>query len=91
MKEYIYPANLKSQPKLWLWKLRDIAIIGVGFLLSVFALAQGGIVVPMALTLGYGFLTIQLEETSILDFFKRATRFFITSQQFYVWKERKNI
>ena len=25
---YIYPDNLKSKAVLWLWELRDIAIIG---------------------------------------------------------------
>jgi len=29
---YIYPDNLKSKAVLWLWELRDIAIIGVGAL-----------------------------------------------------------
>ena len=39
---YIYPDNLKSKAVLWLWELRDIAIIGVGALISVFAMAQLG-------------------------------------------------
>lgn len=38
---FIYPENLKAKPMLWLWELRDIGIIGVGFLLSVLALSQG--------------------------------------------------
>ena len=29
MRQYIYPQNLKAQAKLWLWKLRDVAIIGI--------------------------------------------------------------
>ena len=32
---YIYPENLKAKPMLWLWLLRDIAIIGVAALISV--------------------------------------------------------
>ena len=28
---FIYPENLKAKPMLWLWELRDIGIIGVGF------------------------------------------------------------
>ena len=35
---YIYPDNLKSKAVLWLWQLRDIGIIGIGCLVSVFAL-----------------------------------------------------
>ena len=26
---FIYPENLKAKPKLWLWQLRDISIIGI--------------------------------------------------------------
>lgn len=37
---YIYPDNLKSKAVLWLWQLRDIGIIGIGCLISVFALAH---------------------------------------------------
>ena len=38
---YIYPENLKAKPMLWLWLLRDIAIIGVAALISVMGLGQG--------------------------------------------------
>ena len=38
---FIYPENLKAKPMLWLWLLRDIAVIGIGALLSVLALTQG--------------------------------------------------
>ena len=34
---YIYPNNLTAKPTLWLWALRDVAVIGVGFILSVLA------------------------------------------------------
>lgn len=37
---FIYPDNLKAKPMLWLWLLRDIAVIGVAALLSVLALSQ---------------------------------------------------
>ena len=36
----IYPENLKGKPKLWLWQLRDISIIGICLILSALALAQ---------------------------------------------------
>lgn len=47
---YIYPDNLKSKAVLWLWELRDIAIIGVGALISVFAMAQLGFLPPVVIT-----------------------------------------
>ena len=43
---FIYPDNLKAKATLWLWELRDVAIIGVGFLFSVLAIAQTGILFP---------------------------------------------
>ena len=47
---YIYPDNLRAKAKLWLWELRDVAIIGIGFLLSVLALANGAGMFLMVLT-----------------------------------------
>ena len=38
---------------LWLWELRDIGIIGVGLLISVLALTQTGIALPLVLTAVY--------------------------------------
>ena len=37
---FIYPENLKAKPKLWLWQLRDISIIGICMILSALALAR---------------------------------------------------
>ena len=87
MKTYIYPENLKAAAKLWFWNLRDFAIIFLGLLVSVFALAQTGVLLPAALVLGYGFLSIRAHETSIIDFIRWAARHFITSQQLYIWRD----
>ena len=56
---YIYPDNLKSKAVLWLWELRDIAIVGVGALISVFAMAQLGFLPPVVITAAYAFLSIR--------------------------------
>ena len=71
---------------LWLWELRDIGIIGVGLLISVLALTQTGIALPLVLTAVYAFLSIRFDGTSILDFLKYAASFLITKQQFYDWR-----
>ena len=83
---YIYPDNLKSKAVLWLWQLRDIGIIGIGCLISVFALAQLRLLLPIVATALYGFLTIRFEDTSILDFIKYACAFFIARQQVFEWR-----
>jgi len=83
---YIYPDNLTAKARLWLWELRDVAIIGVAVLLSVFALAQTG---SFALLIGamlYAFLSIRAEDASILDFLRFAARFLIWQQQSYEWE-----
>lgn len=82
---YIYPNHLKSKAMLWLWELRDLAIIGVGALLSVFAMAQLNFLPPVVLTAVYAFLSIRMEDTSILDFLRYAARYFILGQQTYAW------
>ncbi|WP_368294086.1 hypothetical protein [Dehalobacter sp. TBBPA1] len=83
---YMYPDNLKAKATLWLWELKDIGIIGVGLLISVFALSQTGILVPIVITAVYAFLAIRFEDTSILDFIRYACAFFILKQQMYEWR-----
>lgn len=86
---YIYPDNLRAKPKLWLWELRDVAVIGIGFLLSVLALANGAGMLLMILTVLFAFLSIRMEGASILDFLRCAVCFLFLHQQYYEWKERK--
>ena len=83
---YMYPDNLKAKATLWLWELKDIGIIGVGLLISVLALSQTGIMVPVAITAVYAFLAIRFEDTSILDFIRYACAFFILKPQMYEWR-----
>lgn len=87
---YIYPHNLKSQAKLWFWSLRDIAIIGVALLISILALSQIKLFLPLALTLVYMFLSIRFDETSVLDFMKQGVKYFLLNQQYFEWKEDEN-
>ena len=86
MTTYLYPQNLKATANLWLWSLRDFAILCVAALLSVLALAQLHFMVPAAVTLCFGFLTIRMEDTTVLDFLRYAASYFISSQQNYDWR-----
>ena len=63
---YIYPDNLKAAPTLFLWRLKDLAVIGIGALISIFAMVQMGFSIPLAVTLAYVFLAIRFDDTSIL-------------------------
>lgn len=86
---YIYPDDLKARPKLWLWELRDVAVIGVGLLLAIFALAKGAGMLLLVLTVLYAFLSIRMEGASILDFLKCAVCFLFLHQQYYEWEETR--
>ena len=86
MTTYLYPQNLKATANLWLWGLRDFAILCVAALLSVLALVQLHFMVPAAATLCFAFLTIRMEDTTVLDFLRYAASYFISSQQNYDWR-----
>lgn len=82
----MYPDNLKAKATLWLWELKDIVFIGIGLIISVFALSQLGFMPPIVITSVYAFLTIQFEDTSILNFIRYACNFFIIKQQLFEWR-----
>ena len=84
---FIYPDNLKAKPMLWLWLLRDIAVIGISGLLSILALTQGLGMGLLVLTALYAFLTIQVDGSSILGFLRRAACFLCFCQQTYLWRQ----
>ena len=88
MKQYIYPQNLKSQAQLWLRRLKDLVVLGAALLVSVLALSQLRFFLPLELTMVFAFLTMRFDDTSVLDYIKRAARYFVTTQQFYVWRQR---
>lgn len=86
MTQYLYPQNLKATANLWLWSLKDFCILGIAALLSIVILVQTRFVVPAAVTLCYGFLTIRMDDTTVIDFIKYAVRYFISAQQYYEWR-----
>ena len=84
---FYYPENLKAKATWWLWELRDVAVLGVGLLISVLALVQLGFLLPLVITVLYGFLSIRVEGASILDFLRYAVNFLLLKQQYYEWEE----
>lgn len=83
---YIYPQNLKAIANLWFWGLRDFAILCIAALLSVVALVHLRFLVPAAITLCFGFLTIRMDDMTVLDFIRYAVRYFISTQQEFYWR-----
>ena len=57
------------------------------FLLSAVVLVHSGILLPAALSLCFGFLTIRAaDETTIMDYLRYAVRYFLSTQQYFEWR-----
>lgn len=70
MTHYIYPQNLKATANMWLWSLRDFAIMGVAALISIVILVELHLMLPAATTLCYGFLTIRMPDIDGEQFYE---------------------
>jgi hypothetical protein len=86
MKTYLYPQNLRASANLWLRNLRDFLILCIAVLISAVILLNSGVMLPGAVSLAYGFLTIRKDETAVLDSIGYGVRFFISGQQYYEWR-----
>ena len=67
-KQYLYPQNMRTEAKLWFWGLKDIIILAIALTVSVVSWAKLNFMIPAALTLIYGFLSMRLDESSVLDY-----------------------
>ena len=83
---FIYPQNMKAKANMWLWDLKDFAIIGIGALLSAVFLIYLHKILLLGIVAVYAFMTIRLDETTVMDYIKYAVRYFITTQQYYEWR-----
>ena len=86
MTQYLYPQNLKATANQSLWSLKDFMIMGIAALLSIIILVNTGFAIPAAATLCFGFLTIRMDDTTILDFIRYAVKYFISTQQYFEWR-----
>ena len=83
---YLYPKNLKAKANMWLWAKKDFLILCILLLLSAFALVKLGWLIPMAITLCYGFLTIRKDDATVMNFIMFSVKYFLTEQQTYKWR-----
>lgn len=86
MKTYIYPQNLKAKPHLWLWGMRDFVILALLVLLSAVLLVRSGLLAPMAGALCFAFVTIRMEDTTVMDYLSYALGYFVIRQKHYEWR-----
>ena len=80
---------MRTKAKLWFWSLKDVIILAIALTLSVVSWAKLNFIVPAAMTLVYGFISMRLDETSVLDYIRRAARYLLTTQQYFIWEESK--
>ena len=77
---------MKAKANMWLWDLKDFAIIGIGALLGAVFLIYLRKVLLIGMVGIYAFMTIRLDETTIMDYIRYAIRYFITTQQYFEWR-----
>ena len=61
-------------------------ILSIVVLISAAIFINSGILLPAALSLCFGFLTIRKDDITVVDFLGYAARFFLTGQQYYEWR-----
>lgn len=83
---FIYPQDLKAKPNMWMWNLRDFAIIGIGTLISAVFLIQFHWLTPLGAIAVFAFVTIRFDDTTVMDYLRYAVRYFITTQQYFEWR-----
>ena len=83
---FIYPQNMKAKANMWLWSLKDFAIIGIGALLSAVFLIYLHKLLLVGIVAVYAFMTISLDETTVMDYIRYAFKYFITTQQYFEWR-----
>lgn len=88
---YYYPENLKSEPLLLLWRLKDVIKIGATGLVALFAAIQTGSLFLLVIVLAVAFLCVRVDDTSAMEFLKYAVRYFITQKQMFTWGGEKNV
>ena len=89
METYLYPQNLRATAKIWLWSLMDFTVIGISTLVSVLILVNIAVFVPCVVVMIYAFVTIRLEDVTIMDFIRYAVKFFISTQQYFEWRGKR--
>lgn len=84
---FIYPENLKAKATLFLWELRDLAVIGSALLLAVLCLVVFKTFVPFVVAVAFAFLSIRIDGFCVLDFLKFGTTYFLIKPQRYEWRK----
>ena len=88
-KQYLYPQNMRLKPKLWLWPVRDLIVLGLCAPGAALVAVKFGWYFPAATVALGAFLSVRPEEQSVLDFLSCAVRYFWSGQQYYEWREKK--
>lgn len=86
MKEYIYPKDLKVSAIMFLWRLRDAAILVLLTVTAVILFGLAKTIVPLVGAAVFGVLTIDIGGIRIYDYLKLCTQFF-GGQRIFFWRK----
>lgn len=86
MKEYIYPKDLKISAIIFLWRLRDAAILLVFSVTAIIIFGLTKSVFSLVAAAVFGVLTIDIGGMRIYDYLKLCTQFF-GGQRVFFWRK----
>ncbi len=86
MKEYIYPKDLKVSAIMFLWRLRDAAILVLLTVTAVILFGLAKTIVPLVGAAVFGVLTIDIGGIRIYDYLKLCMQFF-GGQRIFFWRK----
>lgn len=85
--KFYYPDNMEAPPMLFAWKLRDCAVIFIGWLLSLTIAIIHFSLVPLVPVTVYMALTFTFPNgVTCLTYLFVIIRFLFLKQQIYFWK-----
>lgn len=86
MIEYIYPKDLKVSAIMFLWRLRDAAILVLLTVTAVILFGLAKTIVPLVGAAVFGVLTIDIGGIRIYDYLKLCMQFF-GGQRIFFWRK----
>ncbi len=87
--KFYYPENLTEKTLFIGWTAPNAAILGIGVLISIAALAYLGVFIPLLITVIYAVLSFTVAGTSMYEQLVIVVRYLFTDTLVYIWDSDK--
>ena len=87
--KYYYPTNMEAAPLFGLWTGRDLFIIAVVAVFSLFSAVWLHFMLPLLADVVYLILSMQVGDESAYQYITKLGRYFVAQQVFF-WEEKND-